>query len=320
MNGDVHGNGSIKPSAKADEDASQSDDKEWIGLDDAEQLDLPVGCSVSNKTCRRDDPRIFIHCVGFTLAGRVYKYTFHTDESSERSQSGASTPRDFDSKSFGKLTIWRESSVDGFNPDQWTVDQVWVPNPNDGIEIPMYIVRCMEFPKSKDTFCLLYGYASPPCPTHILTARYGGFNISITPWFCPTMAAMLTHSGGLYCVANIRGGGEFGEGWHKAAIREKRPVAFADFEECGRYLIREGWTRKEKLVCQGGSNGGALVGAVMNRTGDEIFAAGIIRVGYILRTCRTLNCQCFGFVAISFVHDWICLEVRLRRSRCEGRL
>src|SRR5947207_11416634 len=57
---------------------------------------------------------------------------------------------------------------------------------------------------------------------------------------------MLTHSGGLYCVANIRGGGEFGEDWHKAAIREKRPVAFNDFEECGRYLIREGWTCKKK--------------------------------------------------------------------------
>ena len=96
------------------------------------------------------------------------------------------------------------------------------------------------------------------------------------------MAAMLTHSGGLYCVANIRGGGEFGEDWHKAAVREKRHVAFADFEECARYLIREGWTRKEKLVCQGGSNGGALVGAVMNRAGEELFAAGIAQVGYDL--------------------------------------
>jgi prolyl oligopeptidase PreP (S9A serine peptidase family) len=135
------------------------------------------------------------------------------------------------------------------------------------------------------------------------------------------MAAMLTHSGGVYCVANIRGGGEFGEDWHKAAIREKRPVAFADFEECGRYLIREGWTRKEKLVCQGGSNGGALVGAVMNRTGDEIFAAGIAQVGYLL-SCQASSdrTQCFGFVAISFVHYWICLEIRLRGSRCQGGL
>ena len=82
-------------------------------------------------------------------------------------------------------------------------------------------------------------------------------------------------------MANIRGGGEFGEEWHKAAVREKRPVAFSDFEECGRYLIREGWTRKEKLVCQGGSNGGALIGAVMNRAGEEIFAAGVAQVGCV---------------------------------------
>lgn len=96
---------------------------------------------------------------------------------------------------------------------------------------------------------------------------------------------MLTQTGGLYCSANIRGGGEFGEEWHKAAVRENRPVAFSDFEECGRYLIREGWTRKEKLVCVGASNGGALVGTVMNRTGQEIFAAGIARVGYALDLC-----------------------------------
>jgi hypothetical protein len=160
MNGDVHANGSIKPFAKADEDMNQSDDKEWIGLDDAEQVDLPVGCSVSNKTCRRDDPRIFIHCVGFTLVGRVYKYRFHTDESSEASESSATTPGDSKSKSFGELSIWRESLVDGFEPDQWIVEQVWVPNPNDG-KVPMYIVRDKRLPKSKDTFCLLYGYTYP---------------------------------------------------------------------------------------------------------------------------------------------------------------
>jgi hypothetical protein len=101
------------------------------------------------------------------------------------------------------------------------------------------------------------------------------------PSFSATLATMLTHSGGIYCSANIRGGGEFGEEWHKAAIREKRHVAFTDFEECGRYLIREGWTRKEKLVCQGGSNGGALIGAVMNRAGEELFAAGIAQAGYL---------------------------------------
>ena len=117
---------------------------------------------------------------------------------------------------------------------------------------------------------------------HQADDRYGGFSLSMTPTFSNNVATLLNHTGGIYCVANIRGGGEFGEMWHKAAIRENRPVAFADFEECGRYLIREGWTRKEKMVCQGGSNGGALIGAVMNRAGEELFAAGIAQVGYYL--------------------------------------
>jgi len=159
MNGDTHANGLIKPSTKSVDNASQTD-YGWIGLEDAEQVALPVGCSVSNKTCRRDDPRIFIHCVGFTLAGRVYKYRFHKDESLEESESGDDTPTDSKSKLFGELSVWRESFVDGFVPDQWTVEQVWVPNPNDGVEVPMYIVRDKNLPKSKDTFCLLYGYTS----------------------------------------------------------------------------------------------------------------------------------------------------------------
>ena len=167
MNGDTHTNGSIKTSTKTDDSASEIDN-EWIGLGDAEQIALPVGCSVSNKTCRRDDSRIFIHCVGFTLAGRVYKYKFDKDESLEQTESGDDTPTESKkskskskSKSFGELSIWRESLVDGFVPDQWTVEQVWVPNPNDGVKIPMYIVRDKTLPKSKDTFCLLFGYASP---------------------------------------------------------------------------------------------------------------------------------------------------------------
>jgi len=106
---------------------------------------------------------------------------------------------------------------------------------------------------------------------------------------------MLTHTDGLYCIANIRGGGEFGEDWHNAAVREKRPVAFADFEECGRYLIREGWTKKEKLVCEGASNGGALVGAVMNRAGEEIFGAGVARVGYVPHLCSMRNYNSYSW-------------------------
>jgi hypothetical protein len=247
----------------------------WIGLDEAEELGLPVGCNVESISTRRDEARVFIKCVSYTLAGRSYLYDLRAAPPSTNGyQNGSlhhakSLPR----KPYGKLSIWRESHVHNFDPERFKVEQVWVPNPNDGVKIPMFIVRDKSLVKTGDAFSLLYGY--------------GGFNISLKPGFSPNVAAMLTHTGGIYCVANIRGGGEFGEKWHKAAVRGKRPVAFADFEECGRYLIREGWTKKEKLVCQGGSNGGALIAAVMNRTGDEIFAAGIAQVGYA--TCQNKN-------------------------------
>jgi prolyl oligopeptidase PreP (S9A serine peptidase family) len=274
-NGKIHANGSIFNEELANEANVAETNDEWIGLADAEQLGLPVGCSVDSTSCRRENSRIFIHCVGYTLAGRVYEYKFNSLEILQANRH--IRPTNKEKKAYGKLSVWRESVVDGFEPDQWSVEQVWVPNPNDGVKVPMYIVRDKSLVKTGDSFCLLYGFIHK---ITFLIIRYGGFNISLTPSFSPSMATMLTHTGGLYCVANIRGGGEFGEDWHKAAIREKRPVAFVDFEECGRYLIREGWTRKEKLVCQGGSNGGALIGAVMNRAGEEIFAAGIAQVGY----------------------------------------
>jgi prolyl oligopeptidase PreP (S9A serine peptidase family) len=252
----------------------------WIGLARAEELDLPVGCTVDSVSTRRDEPRVFIKCTGYTLAGRIYQYYLksstphqngyqngYQNEYQNGYQNGSvpQSPSSLLDKPYGKLSIWRQSQVQNFDPDRWKVEQVWVPNPNDGVKIPMFIVRDKSLVKTGDSFCLLYGY--------------GGFNISLKPGFSPNVASLLTHTGGLYCVANIRGGGEFGEKWHKAAVREKRPVAFADFEECGRYLIREGWTKKEKLVCQGGSNGGALIAAVMNRAGEEIFGAGIAQVG-----------------------------------------
>ena len=128
---------------------------EWIGLTDAQQLDLPVGCSVGKTSCCRDESRIFIHCVGYTVAGRIYKYKFH---SAETSHSNGMDHKPVDTrKDFGKLTVWRESVVEGFEPERWVVEQVWVPNRNDNVRVPMYIVRDKSHVKSGDSFCLLYG-------------------------------------------------------------------------------------------------------------------------------------------------------------------
>lgn len=143
-------------------DVEPSGDSVWVGLGEAEELDLPVGCSIDGLWAREDEQRVFFRCMGYTLAGRIYQYTL---KSAAPYQNGSyqngyihpvskSVPR----KPYGELSIWRQSHVNGFDPERWTVEQVWVPNPNDGVQIPMYMVHDKSLVKSGDSFCLLYGY------------------------------------------------------------------------------------------------------------------------------------------------------------------
>jgi prolyl oligopeptidase len=106
---------------------------------------------------------------------------------------------------------------------------------------------------------------------------YGGFNISLTPTFSVSKLAWM-EMGGLYAVPNIRGGGEYGREWHRAATRLKRPKAYEDFIAAAEYLIENKYTRSQRLAIQGGSNGGLLVGAVMCKRPD-LFGACLPAVG-----------------------------------------
>ena len=140
----------------------------WVGLPDAEELDVPLGCSVKGMTSRHDETRVFIHVVGYTLAGRIYKYQFRTDETATHASghtgshtTGAHALAGSSTEPYGTLSIWRESVVNGFEPDRWLVEQHWVPNPSDGVKIPMYMIRERHHQKSCDSFCLLYGSALP---------------------------------------------------------------------------------------------------------------------------------------------------------------
>jgi len=132
---------------------------EWIGLTDAEQVELPVGCNLLEYSAHRDDSKMFLRCVGFTLAGRIYQYQFHDSGNSEGNESikHSASPKTNSKKSYGTLSVWREVLVNGFKPDQWIVEQVWVPNPNDGVEVPMFIVRNKTLVKTGESFCFLYG-------------------------------------------------------------------------------------------------------------------------------------------------------------------
>jgi prolyl oligopeptidase len=138
----------------------------------------------------------------------------------------------------------------GFDPEQFVVEQVFYPSA-DGTRIPMFIVKRAD--------------VTGPAPT--LLYAYGGFNVSLPPSFSSTRMAWL-QAGGVFALANIRGGGEYGSAWHDAARGPKRENAFADFIAAGEWLKANGITGKNQLAIQGGSNGGLLMGVVTNRRPD----------------------------------------------------
>jgi len=155
----------------------------------------------------------------------------------------------------GEREVWDRSEVP-IDPERFEVSQVWF-HSKDGTRVPMFLV---------------HGKGLKLDGTHpTLLTGYGGFNVALSPFFSAA-AAVWVEQGGVYAVANLRGGGEFGEEWHKAGMQAHKQNVFDDFIAAAEWLIAEGYTRPEKLAVSGGSNGGLLVGALLTQRPDLVRA------------------------------------------------
>ena len=183
------------------------------------------------------------------------------DEAYFSFESFTTTPRSYKtSMKHGGLELYYEVKVP-VDPAPYTVEQVWYPS-KDGTRISMFVVRRKDMPKDGSTPFILTGY--------------GGFQVSMTPSFYAGRFAWLEAGGG-YAIPNLRGGGEYGEEWHKAGMREHKQNVFDDFAAAAQWLIANEYTRADKLAISGGSNGGLLMGAAVTQH-PELFRAVICAV------------------------------------------
>lgn len=210
-----------------------------IGGERVREIEQPVMGTVDAVSGRAEGDELFYSFSSFTVPSVVYRVVPSTGEQEE---------------------VFRPA-ID-FPFDDYVVEQVFYPSVNSQM-VPMFIVHRKDVKYDGSNPTLLYGY--------------GGFNISLTPGFSAFRLAWL-EQGGVYAQACLRGGGEYGEKWHMAGTKLNKQNVFDDFIAAGEYLIHAGYTSTAKLAIQGGSNGGLLVGAVVNQRPD-LFAAAVPQVG-----------------------------------------
>ncbi|MGV3773947.1 MAG: prolyl oligopeptidase family serine peptidase [Verrucomicrobiales bacterium] len=202
-------------------------------------VELPGIGSVGGFSGEKNDKETFYSFSSFTTPASIYRYDLVT----------------------GKTTVFRQPKLT-FEPEQFETTQVFYAS-KDGTKVPMFITHKKGLKLDGSNPTLLYGY--------------GGFNISLTPSYSPSIIAWM-EMGGVYAQPNLRGGGEYGEEWHQAGMKLNKQNVFDDFIGAAEWLIAKKYTRSEKLAIAGGSNGGLLVGACMTQR-PELFKAALPAVG-----------------------------------------
>lgn len=205
------------------------------------EVELPAIGTVGGFSGDKDDNEAFYTFTSFTFPPTIYRY----DVAQNKSE------------------VFRKTEVN-FNPEDYVSEQQFYTS-KDGTKVPMFITYKKGLKKNGKNPTMLYGY--------------GGFNISLNPSFSVARIPFL-EQGGIYVVANIRGGGEYGEKWHKAGTKMQKQNVFDDFIGAAEYLIAQKYTSPEKLAINGGSNGGLLIGACMTQR-PELFAVAIPEVGVL---------------------------------------
>ncbi|KAJ6241640.1 prolyl endopeptidase [Anaeramoeba flamelloides] len=208
----------------------------------SKELALPDLGSVYWRSSKKNN-EFFLYFTSFLHPSTILRYDFETTE----------------------LKEFKKSTVENFEPELFQTKQIFY-HSKDGTKIPMFIISLNNEKEIENAPCMLYGY--------------GGFNISIQPTFSIDKLIWVKYIGGIYCVANIRGGGEYGEAWHKLAKFEKKQNVFDDFIAASEYLIRENYTSTKKLTISGASNGGLLTMACCNQRPD-LFGCVISKVGVL---------------------------------------
>jgi len=216
---------------------------------------LPAIGTVFQTTGRWNHDEAFVGFHSFTVPPSIYRVDLtpvHYKTAGKNSIEG---------EVIANPTLWTKVDAPSIDPSAYEVAQEWYKS-KDGTRVPMFIVHKKGLEKSGKN------------PT-LLTA-YGGFNISLTPSFSRTAYLWMEH-GGIFAVANLRGGAEFGEDWHRAGMLDKKQNVFDDMIAAAEHLISEKYTDKNHLAIQGGSNGGLLMGAMMTQRPD-VFRAVVCQV------------------------------------------